>query len=164
MDIASDILLVSIPIIILQRTHIKVQRKFGIAIPLCLSLIMVIVAVTRMAAIKLEGGSVDIVWLAFWQQQECSLAVIVISASAFRSFFVSNSSKGSPLQNRDLSQRWVARLKPKKWGFAKESIDLKLPEIPGATLTGIRTFIEVTGGPPSYENKDSEAEEPSLEP
>ncbi|KAI4154580.1 MAG: hypothetical protein LQ340_001589 [Diploschistes diacapsis] len=164
LDIVSDGLLVSIPIIMLRRTRIKAQQKFGVAISLCLSLIMAIVAVIRMAAIKLEGGSVDIVWLAFWQQQECSIAVIMISVSAFRSFFMNNSSKRSPPQNRQSSERWRAKWKAKRWRSTGESGALDLPEIPNATLTGIRTAIGAAGAPTSHEQSDGETDELLLEP
>ena len=164
MDVASDIVLVSVPILMLRRTQIKAQQKFGLAISLCLSLFMAIVAVTRMSAIKLENDSVDIVWLCFWQQQECSVAVIMISVSAFRSFFLKKSSKPAPPRNRLPSQRWIAKWRPNRWSVAKQPSDLDLPEIPNATLTGVRTAIEAAGAPTSHEESDSEADDLSLEP
>ena len=64
------------------------RQKIGLGIILSLSLVMIMVAITRMAGIRLPQVVIDVVWLAFWQQQECSIAVIMFSMTAFRSFFV----------------------------------------------------------------------------
>lgn len=45
------------------------------------SCIMKIVTIVR----RTGSGSVDIVWLIFWQRQECSTATIMVFVSAFRS-------------------------------------------------------------------------------
>ena len=89
MDIMSDILILSLPITLLWKVRISLRQKIGLAFSLCLSGVMIIVTIVRIAGIKQGGsGSVDIVWLAFWQQPECSIAVLMLSVSAFRSLFV----------------------------------------------------------------------------
>lgn len=143
MDITTDALVVSIPIILLWRVRINLRQKIGLSILLCLSLVMVVIAIARMSGIKLNSENVDIVWLAFWQQQECSIAVIMISISAFRSLFVANASKGpSP---KDFSKpRYRNRLYLKFTGSEKNT-GFGLPQIPGATLTGMRSVIRDGG-------------------
>lgn len=143
MDITTDALVVSIPIVLLWRVRINFRQKIGLGILLCLSLVMAIIAIARMSGINLTSKNVDIVWLAFWQQQECSVAVIMISISAFRSLFVANASKGpSP---KDFSKpRYRNRLYLKFTGSDKDT-GFGLPHIPGATLTGMRSVIRDGG-------------------
>ncbi|MCJ1324811.1 hypothetical protein MMC10_001473 [Thelotrema lepadinum] len=91
MDVSTDILLITLPTTLLWRVNIARRQKLGLALSLCLSLVISSMAVIKMAGGVTGsggGGGVDIVWIAFWQQQEASIAVIVISVSAFRSFFV----------------------------------------------------------------------------
>ena len=115
-----------------------------LGISLYLSLIMAMIAVIRMAGVRLDGDIADIVWACFWQQQECSIAVIMISVSAFRSFFVASSSKDSPGQP---SKPWKLKLSRKYWNMddSAESNTHGLPQIPSATMTGMRTFIAGAG-------------------
>ncbi|KAI9766847.1 MAG: hypothetical protein M1835_007133, partial [Candelina submexicana] len=96
--------------------------------------------------IKLAGGSVDIVWLAFWQQQESSIAVIMVSMSAFRSLFVEN--VGSPAPRRQLkysTNNRMKRLVRRALGSEGEHHVVEksavLPQIPRATLTGMPETI-----------------------
>lgn len=106
---------------------------------------MVIVTIVRIAGMKATGGdSVDIVWLAFWQQQECSIAVLMVSVSAFRSLFVPSSTPPpAPRQHRYSPSEKGRRLLRRR-----PDADLcdthgtnGLPQIPNATLTGIATVI-----------------------
>ena len=142
LDIASDICIISIPVVVLWRIQLELRHKMGIGVSLCLSSVLIAVAITRMAGFKLADGAVDVVWLAFWQQQECSLAVIVVSASAFRMFFVAGSSHNSPQKNVLASWHGRRKLVPRQWGL---STDEEMPDIPGTTLTGVRTFIGGVG-------------------
>lgn len=143
MDITTDALVVSIPIILLWRVRMNLRQKIGLGILLCLSIVMAIIAVARMSGINLTSGVVDIVWLAFWQQQECSIAVIMISITAFRSLFVvGTSNRPSP---KDFSRpRYRNRLYQKFAGSDKDT-GFGLPQIPGATLTGMRSMIRDGG-------------------
>ena len=157
MDVTSDILVVSLPVALLWKVRINIWQKVGLSLSLCLSLVMVFVTVVRMAGIKLAGG-VDIVWLGFWQQQECSIAVIMVSVSAFRSFFVAGAARKrspklpiasrkvilannqSPMEDTSESQGLTAS----NAGRTSTSLSLpvQLPQIPSATLTSVRGFIQ----------------------
>jgi len=141
MDIVTDLLVVSFPIILLWKVQITMRQKLGLALFLCLSLVMVVVAVVRIAGIHLSRGNVDIVWLAFWMQQESSIAVIMVSSSAFRSFFVVNTvDSPSPGYSPGSWKRKLLRRRPSPHRDDMESAN-GLPQIPRATLTGIRTKI-----------------------
>ena len=105
---------------------------------------MVIVAIVRGAGMVRGGGSVDSVWVAFWQHQECSIAIIMVSVSAFRSLFVP-SPTNLPIQ-RQLG--YSPSEKRRKFMRRRPDPDLydshgtgALPQIPSRTLTGITTVI-----------------------
>ena len=146
MDITSDLLVLSLPVSILWRVRISVRQKIGLAFSLCLSGAMVLVTIVRMAGIKLRGsGSVDIVWVAFWQQQESSIAVLMLSVSAFRSFFVPSSVRAPAPRHQGYSpsekrRRFLHRRPHPELYDTHETNGL--PQIPGATLTGLTTVIE----------------------
>ncbi|MCJ1389307.1 hypothetical protein MMC18_002163 [Xylographa bjoerkii] len=148
LDIVTDILVVSFPIALLWRVRIALRQKIGLAMSLCLSLVMAITAITRISGIKLAGGAVDIVWLAFWQQQECSIAVTMVSVSAFRSFFVVSASNNVSPKKPKSSTYWKNRLLQKRSASSKdtEKGDNELPQIPSATMTGMRTVIQGARG------------------
>lgn len=148
MDVLTDIIVLSFPIAILSQVQTRARQKVGIGLWLCLSLAMIVVAIVRIAGIKLAGGDVDIVWLAFWQQQESSIAVIMVSASAFRSLFVVSTGNRPPQRHLKYSpSNWRKRLVRRPLGSRDENDDLErsmgLPQIPRATLSGMS---EITRG------------------
>ena len=134
------------------------RQKLGLGSSLCLSLVMAIIAIIRISGIRLPAGEPDIIWLAFWQQQECSIAVIMVSLTAFRSLFVVDASR-QVRRPKYTPSYW--KKKKMAWNRHKTSSDLNdpnfgnLPAIPSATMTGLRTFIR--GEPKS--NRPDEAEE-----
>ena len=143
MDIMSDLLVLSLPVSILWKVRISVRQKIGLAFSLCLSGVMIIVTIIRIAGMRQRGsGSVDIVWVAFWQQQECSIAVLMVSVSAFRSLFVP--SPATPALQRQ--QRYSPSEKGRRLLRRRPDPDLYdthetngLPQIPSATLTAMAT-------------------------
>ena len=151
MDIIGDLLVLSLPIIILWRVRISIRQKIGLAFSLCLSCVMVIVTIVRIAGMQHGGnGNVDIVWLAFWQQQECSIAILMVSISAFRPLFVPSPSK-PPIHRQ---QRYSPSEKGRRLLRRRPDPDLYdthetngLPQIPSATLTGMAS---VTGEDPQF--------------
>lgn len=167
-DVLSDVLIVSIPICLLWRVRISMRQKFGLGITLCLSLVMVIIAFVRIGGNHLPGGQVDVVWLAFWQQNECNIAVWMVSMTAFRSFFTSNTQED---RSGVFTRFWVliaglkqqlSKLFPKLFRSSRNTstalyptersdrsaqlmIETQEPNIPRATITGARTAIEGAG-------------------
>lgn len=165
MDIASDILLISIPIMLLSRVHLKLRQKIGLGLSLCLFLVMAIVPVIKITGIKLNGDVADNVWGCFWQQQECNIAVIMVSMSAFRSYFVATSSNNSPARH-EVSRLWRFKLARKYWNMddLPKSNTHNLPQIPSATLTGMRTDIAGAGAETTEWSDRHEPSEFPLEP
>ena len=89
LDIFSDVLIVSIPAALLWNVRLAVRQKIGLAATLCLSAVMAIVAIIRLGDLQLPGGhGIDDVWAEFWVQQECSIAVPMVSITASRALFV----------------------------------------------------------------------------
>ena len=104
---------------------------------------MIIVVIVRIAGMR-RRSNIDIVWLEFWSQQECSIAVLMVSVSAFRSLFVP--SPANPLIQRQ--QRSSPSEKKRRFLRRRPDPDLYdthetngLPQIPSATLTGMVTAI-----------------------
>ena len=53
---------------------------------------MIILAIIKASGLKTSADSFALVWEIFWQQVEASVAVLMVSFTAFRSVFVSNAS------------------------------------------------------------------------
>ena len=139
----TDLAILVIPITLLWKVKLKIHQKIAIGIFLCLSAIMVVVAVIRIVGLHYYGGT-GITWFALWQQVEASAAVSMISLTAFRSVFVSNSSRSSKEKQWKASiPNFVKRIK----GSSVSSQDLRLHDvsIPRATMTGMRTVIGSMG-------------------
>lgn len=106
---------------------------------------MAVVAIIRIAGLRVESASgqsrFDHVWLPLWLQIEASIAICLVSLTAFRQLFVSYGRKRNrePAKSRDSSKSGklgCQRRKPKEGGFGQ------LPTIPSATLSGMRTLIQ----------------------
>jgi hypothetical protein len=69
--------------------RIDIRRKIALGIVLCLSTVMIVVAIFRvsLAPVVLPSGrgTTDTAWLFFWQNIEAATAVIMVSITAFRS-------------------------------------------------------------------------------
>ena len=145
-DVATDMIVLSFPIILLRDVRVGLRQKVALTLSLCLSLVMVIVAIVRIAGYRTFGGEVDIVWLAFWQQQESSIAVMVVSISAFRALFVARSMNKPP--RRSVRQSVVnlrRRIQRRRLGPSTNENDAEangwLPQVPRPTLTGMSSMI-----------------------
>lgn len=83
-------------------------------------------------------------WVIFWQQVEACTAVIMVSLSAFRFFFVAHESRIREDRNRH-RQWYMSNKKALAWRrrllqSEGEEMD-RLPQIPRATMTGMSTLI-----------------------
>ncbi|KAF2007058.1 hypothetical protein P154DRAFT_558970 [Amniculicola lignicola CBS 123094] len=144
LDIASDIMIVSIPILVLRHTTLKRSTKFSVAFFLSLSIFMVICALIRIAGVipgKLHVP--DTTWRMFWTQTECSVAIIMASITALRTLFVETqknslyrirSRYGVPLErNSNLHRGGMG-------GLAADKVtgDIELLTIPSSAHTSTR--------------------------
>ncbi|ETS87116.1 hypothetical protein PFICI_00944 [Pestalotiopsis fici W106-1] len=150
LDILSDIMVVSIPIIILRGSFLSRSTKFGLAVFLCLSIFMAICAIIRIAGFHYKGLEDD-TWEFFWQQVEGAVAVMMASITAFRTLFVKQTHNDevadhSPLGNifHRLYMRFqsLARAQPEeKPSLNQTRPTIKFPKLPSPIFTGIRSFI-----------------------
>ena len=138
-------LVLIIPIHILCQIKINFRQKLVLGATLCLSIVMIMIAIIRISAIR-GHTSLDIVWGDFWNQTEACTALITVSFSAFRSFFVARESREREAQNRqrfwymNKKDRLRSAWRQRQFRFGSEELD-GLPDIPQPTLTGMRTFI-----------------------
>lgn len=98
---------------------------------------MCVVALIRVSGLTL-ANYLDETWMIFWQQMEACVAVMLVSVTAFRSFFVSKESRVSP-RRRSPTNGQVSRKPLVHW---TKRAGIAIPSIPSATLTGLRTFIK----------------------
>lgn len=105
---------VIIPIGILWNVRIKLRQKLGIGAFLCLSVVLIIVAIIKIAGIRSAVDSFDLVWEMFWQQVEACTAVSMVSLTAFRSIFLSKKQKRRRNSGRSDVSRFWSWLSPKR--------------------------------------------------
>ena len=134
-----------IPIRMLWNMQVKARQKLAIGTALCLSIAMIITCIVRLSCILTSKDIVDVSWEVFWQLAEACIAVLMVSLTALRSVFIGKVSRARPATS------WSSRqarywLRNKVFNRGSEETDRRLPDIPRATLTGIRTFIR--GGEP----------------
>ena len=140
-------LVVIIPIWILRKYRRSSRQKIGMGVFLCLNASQAVVAIIRMAGIK-SRFTLDHTWNDFFQQIEASIAISMISVTAFRSFFVAERSRARARRY----QKWYSTPMKILTGSSNsrsqpysEEDRQRLPEIPSATLTGVRTAIRRGG-------------------
>lgn len=120
---------------------------------------MIIIAIVRISGLRIETAILDIVWELFWQQTEAAIAVIMVSITAFRSLLgvKANKTRGQMAtqrswnlshdhqhhhQHRDYPKVQAGYFKKTKTTRTHDESEFEpLPSIPGASCTGIRTFI-----------------------
>ncbi|KAL8687753.1 MAG: hypothetical protein Q9218_006168 [Villophora microphyllina] len=145
LDILSDLMILAIPPYLIYKVSISRRQKIGIAFFLCLSIIMVLIAIIRISQVHTATYNI---WATFWQQLEGCVAILMVSLTAFRTLFVS-----SPQASREKAQKpsdsYRRRLWYKQKGSSEEGKGSGSVErakvvnvtLPSATLTGMRTFI-----------------------
>ena len=81
----------------------------GVAVFLCLSVLMAIIAFVRVIRLRYH----DFTWLAFWMQVEASVAILSVSLTAFPGIFATEGSQGglknAKLRNFSIFQKLAFR-------------------------------------------------------
>lgn len=133
-----------IPIYLLWHVQIKIRQKLALAVSLCLSIMMVILAIVRISRFRSSSSTIDFTWDIFWQFAESCTAVTMVSFTAFRSLFVAHATQQSPKKSSYSSWRYPRAEKRQRDAEALdgESQEMQsLPERPRPALTGMRTSI-----------------------
>ncbi|KAF2756236.1 hypothetical protein EJ05DRAFT_512766 [Pseudovirgaria hyperparasitica] len=142
LDCLTDIMIVSIPVIILRQSNLKFRQKMVLGIFLCLSLVMVAMAITRVSKVKNDIGT-DVPWSLFWQFMEAAVAVFMASLTTFRTAFVKHNQSGQHAPPPLYSYKRLLRGRKNKSSendFEDTEIG-HLPQVPRPTMTGLGTFI-----------------------
>jgi hypothetical protein len=104
---------------------------------------MVIVTLVRVSGLR-NGSNLDPVWAFYWQVVESCIAIIMVSLTAFRSFFVQERSRRTPLPHKSWYQGVKAFLSSKSSAESAEEA-WELPPVPRGHMTGLRSFIGGNG-------------------
>lgn len=139
------IIVASIPILLLRKSRMKTKQKVSLCLFLCLSFVMAILALIRVAGMK-RDGIIDNTWSLFWQYTEGCVACIMASITPFRTIFVNigsqpsrkKTSKGPSSSLRALWKKPPKHSEDSNWN---ELHNDALPKPPGALMSGLRTFI-----------------------
>ena len=128
-------LVLVIPPWLLWKVKISLRQKIGIGSFLCLSLIMIIIAVIRISRVHASDFNI---WAPFLQQLEACIAVLMLSLTALRTLYVS--AKRTQEQQRN---KKIYSTRKYLWPSSKKLQDepyIQL-DMPSTTLTGMRTLI-----------------------
>lgn len=154
-------IVIAIPVNLIWRIRVDMTQKLALALSLCLSVVMIIVTIIRASGLLTKSGnSVDVLWEVYWQYVEASVAIIMASLTAFRSFFVVRSSRVQQAHRATSYSTHLALVKriftPRTWrkssaeqqgfelsdGKLHELPKQPLPDIPRPVMTGMHTFIQ----------------------
>lgn len=109
---------------------------------------MIIIAIVRISGLRMETTILDIVWELFWQQAEAAVAVIMVSITAFWSLLgikangAREKTRRSWKSSHHRPNLQAGCFKKTKSTTTHDESELeRLPDIPGANFTGMRTFI-----------------------
>ncbi|KAI1087417.1 hypothetical protein F5B19DRAFT_486729 [Rostrohypoxylon terebratum] len=158
LDVLTDIMIISIPVIILRGAHLSLSTKFGLGVFSCLSIFMAMCSIIRVSNWFYKGQGDDVKDY-FWLEAEGAVAVIMASVNTFRTLFVKQRQRDpecptprSPVDNfchRICTLfRPLARVKPdeKPPLERRTSSVFKLPQVPPPVFTSIRTYIRRQNG------------------
>lgn len=142
-------LVLVIPPWLLWKVKISLRQKIGIGSFLCLSLIMIIIAVIRIS--RVHASDFDI-WAFFLQQLEACISVLMLSLTALRTLYVS--AKRTQEQQRN---KIGYSTRKRFWPSSKKLQDepyIQL-DMPNTALTGMRTLVvsnQSTSWPTKHED------------
>ena len=124
-----------IPPWLLWKVQISLRQKIGIGSFLCLSLIMIIIAIIRISRVHASDFEI---WAPFWQQLEACVAVLMLSLTALRTLYVP-AKKSQERQKNKTSHSHRKYL----WPSSKQLQDKSYIQLgmPRDTLTGVRAVI-----------------------
>ena len=153
---------VSIPIIILGRTRLRISQKISLGVFLCLSAAMIAIAGARFSVLHNN----NLVWTYLWQYIEACVAFIMASLQTFRTLFFNAGTRIFKQQKfkehlPSNTRRISPNMEPFNMAAWERGEDEKneLPKIPSATFSGIRNFIDRNHRSPGYTRKMNSEED-----
>lgn len=165
-DVITDFMIISIPILLLRKTQLRLGQKLRILTFLCLSITMAVFALGRLiGGLYHDYAGVlvySIVWTHLWLHLESSVAVIMGGVTAFRTVFAAQSrddDKSRSGKSASTLYEYVLRLfgktRQSNSSVASSGIEEKKRGFlsgprTGASLKGMRTFIRRNGRDPGH--------------
>lgn len=132
-----------IPIYLLWHVQIKFSQKLALGVSLCLSIMMVILAIVRISRFRSPDATIDFTWDIFWQFAEACVAVTMVSLTAFRSLFIATQRDSKKRSYSSRKYLWGAKKCHDYEANEAGSQEMQgLPKIPPPALTGMRTLIQ----------------------
>ncbi|KAF2638190.1 hypothetical protein P280DRAFT_431316 [Massarina eburnea CBS 473.64] len=93
LDIVTDLMIISIPIVLLQMTQLHIQHKLRLTLVLCLSTACIVLSIVRMAGgVTLNvfaRNQFSLTWVSFTIHCEAAVAVMAGSVPALHALFTS---------------------------------------------------------------------------
>ncbi|KAF2646944.1 hypothetical protein P280DRAFT_513085 [Massarina eburnea CBS 473.64] len=97
MDVASDVLIMTIPLNILWRSKLPMPQKLALLGVFSLVIVTIVVAIVR-ATLATAGVTrqMDVPWVMVWTSLEANIAIIVACVGSFRMLFVKHRKESRP--------------------------------------------------------------------
>lgn len=142
LDIVSDALLISIPIILLWNIRMNIRRKFGIGWLLCLSSFCIVCAIIRAVGHNFVNGQNDVVWILFWTHMEACVALIACSMTAFRGTFKTKGFSREKLRLKPFIQnrKRLMQIDSPSQG-SEQAPQVKMPKMTRPEISGLRSLL-----------------------
>ncbi|OCL02291.1 hypothetical protein AOQ84DRAFT_369362 [Glonium stellatum] len=164
LDIVTDLLILSIPLLILRRARIDIKQKIAVGTFFSFSLLMVVMAIIRLLE---KPNSSAIIWKIFWLILEGDIAILMACLTAYRTIFVLYKEKkrsDERLKRHSYSLRGFRQNQPDTDG------EPSLLEVPPSALSDMRSCIRrtnhteevITSSSMDHGVWDGFSEEPSL--
>ncbi|KAF2108329.1 hypothetical protein BDV96DRAFT_587616 [Lophiotrema nucula] len=150
LDIIGDIMIISIPLLILSMTGLRPAQKAVLGSSLCLSVVMIVIAGIRTG--EFRSGSrhqMDFLWGMFWQFIEGAVAILMASVTVYRSVFVDAHRKAEQKRHQEYQPRkisllgWSPRGSPRTDDILNSTT--RPSHIPGIAMAGLESVVNTRG-------------------
>ncbi|KAJ5799448.1 uncharacterized protein N7518_001516 [Penicillium psychrosexuale] len=94
-DIITDLMILSIPFLVLWRTRISLRKKLILLSIFSATIFIMVTAVIRVAVEMTYDRQMNIDWLCFWSFVEVDVAIIVSCVASLRQLFVTSQNQSS---------------------------------------------------------------------
>jgi hypothetical protein len=114
LDVLTDLLILSIPIIILWNVNIGLRKKVVLSCIFSATVAIMTVAIIRVAVVDSRHQNTEIAWLYFWTFVENGIAIMIACVASFRQLFVASHEQhsGPPFEDASRKSSVRALLKP----------------------------------------------------
>ncbi|KAI9664062.1 MAG: hypothetical protein M1821_007553 [Bathelium mastoideum] len=93
-DVVSDILIISIPVLLLWNVRIPPRQKLILMAIFSVTVVVMVFSIVRVAVVANSKKNVDISWLYLWSNIEVTVAIIIACVASFRQLFTQSQQQG----------------------------------------------------------------------